>query len=201
MRSDYYDDNFNAISSYFFTKGYQSSGVRLGSNRISVTVDDGAVVGVLSTISSNPEETFAYQLLEEAEQPFGIIGNKVVVVRRKGQEFQVPSPDELYFRILITIISSGSLGSSFEAMFLITIMSKWNIVGIVFCVSMCCEALRLIFYVHSHQKPINIKLCCHHNRCLLSLTQFLLFFCVLFCIGFIILLYRSTVIFKLRDNI
>lgn len=193
----------NAISSHFFTKGDQSSGVRLGSNRISVTVDDGAVVGVLSTISSNPEETFAYQLLEEAEQPFGINGNKVVVGRRKGQEFQVPSSDEIYFSVLITIISSGSLGSSFEAMFLIIIMSKWNILEIiiVFCVSMCCEALRLIVYVNSHQKPINITLCCDHNRCLLSLTQFLLFFCVLFCVGFIILPYRSTVIFKLRDNI
>lgn len=126
---------FNAISSYFFAEDHQSSGVRLSSNQISVTVEDGAVVGVLSTISPNPGETFTYQLLEEAEQPFGIHGNKVVVMRKKGQEFQFPFSDETFIGVSITIISIGSLGNVSKEMFVITIVGKWNIVGIAFCVS------------------------------------------------------------------
>ncbi|XP_067050674.1 protocadherin Fat 4-like isoform X4 [Acropora muricata] len=114
--------------SAFFTctiivsEDHQSSGVRLSSNQISVTVEDGAVVGVLSTISPNPGETFSYQLLEEAEQPFGIHGNKVVVMRKKGQEFQVPFSDETFIGVSITIISIGSLGNVAKEMFVITIV-------------------------------------------------------------------------------
>ena len=108
--------------SYFFAEDHQSSGIRLGSNQVSVTVDHGAVVGVLSTISPNPGETFAYQLLEEAESPFGINGNKVVVVRRKGKEIRVPRSDEKV--VSITITSRGSQGSFFTAMFYIKIVGK-----------------------------------------------------------------------------
>lgn len=110
------------FSSFFVAEGHQSHGIRLGSNQVSVTADNGAVVGILSTISPNPGETFVYQLLEEAERPFGISGDKVVVVGRKGPGFNVPRSDERV--VSLTIKSIGNRNSIFTQTFYITIVGK-----------------------------------------------------------------------------
>lgn len=98
----------------------QSHGIRLGSSSVSVTAENGSVVSTFSTDSPNPEETFTYELVEEAERPFIISGNKLIVVRKEGLDFQFSRSDD--FVISVTVISRGSFGSLFTESFYITVV-------------------------------------------------------------------------------
>ena len=80
------------------------------------------MVSTFSTDSPNSEETFTYELVEEAERPFIISGNKLIVVRKEGLDFQFSRSDD--FVISVTVISRGSFGSLFTESFYITIVGE-----------------------------------------------------------------------------
>ena len=90
---------------------------------MSITADNGAVVGTLMTISQNPGEIFSYELVDAAEQPFRIDGDKLVVAGiREGLDFQVSSSQEVL--IPVTIISRDSSSNTFTETFYVTVVGK-----------------------------------------------------------------------------
>ena len=104
------------------TAEYQPLGILLDSSNVSVTADSGAVVGSLTTVTKNPGETFTYQLLEERSLPFRIQGNKLLVARKDGLEFQVSSSGEPL--IAVSIISKGNMSNPLRETFFIRIVGK-----------------------------------------------------------------------------
>ena len=97
-------------------------GILLDSSNVSVTADSGAVVGSLTTVTKNAGETFIYQLLEERSLPFRIQGNKLLVARKEGLEFQVSSSGEPL--IAVSIISRGNMSNPLRETFFIRIVGK-----------------------------------------------------------------------------
>ena len=90
---------------------------------MSIRADDGAVVGTLITISQNPGETFSYELVDAAEHPFRIDGNKLVVAGiREGLDFQVSSSNEVL--IPVTIISRDSSSNTLTESFYVTVVGE-----------------------------------------------------------------------------
>ena len=88
-----------------------------------ITAEDGAVVGMLTTVSKNLGETFSYELVDAAEHPFRIDGDKLVVAGiREGLDFQVSSSQEVL--IPVTIISRGSLSTTFTDAFYVTVVGE-----------------------------------------------------------------------------
>ena len=90
---------------------------------MSITADTGAVVGVLSTITQNPGETFSYELIDEAQLPFLVEGNKLLVAKKDGLDFQVSSSEEAL--IPISIVSRGSMSNPFTQSFYVKIVGKY----------------------------------------------------------------------------
>lgn len=106
----------------FSTEHQQSARILLEPNRVSITADNGVVVGTLTTVTQNPEETFSYTLVDEAGIPFQIVGNKLVVLGKNGLDVRVSGGVEAL--IPITITSKGSLSSSFTESFYVTIVGE-----------------------------------------------------------------------------
>lgn len=96
--------------------------ILLEPNHVSITADNGVVVGTLTTVTQNSEETFSYTLVDEAGIPFQIVGNKLVVLGKNGLDVRVSGGVEAL--IPITITSKGSLSSSFTESFYVTIVGE-----------------------------------------------------------------------------
>lgn len=97
-------------------------GILLDLSNVSVTADSGTVVGSLTTVTKNPGETFTYQLLQEGSLPFRIQGNKLLVARKDGLEFEVSSSREPL--IAVSIISRGNMSNPLTETFFIRIVGK-----------------------------------------------------------------------------
>lgn len=106
----------------FSTEHQQSARILLEPNHVSITADNGVVVGTLTTVTQNSEETFSYTLVDEAGIPFQIVGNKLVVLGKNGLDVRVSGGVEAL--IPITITSKGSLSSSFTESFYVTIVGE-----------------------------------------------------------------------------
>ena len=107
-----------------FTAQHQSVGILLESSNVSITAGDGAVVSSLTTVTQNPGETFTYELIEEAQLPFRIQGNKLLVANKEGLDFQVSDSAEPL--IAISVISRGSLSNPLTESFFIRIVGKYD---------------------------------------------------------------------------
>ena len=83
------------------------------------------MVGVLSTITENVGETFSYELREEAQLPFRVVENKLVVAKKDGLDFQVSSSEEAL--IAISIISRGSMSNPITESFYVRIVGKYKV--------------------------------------------------------------------------
>jgi len=89
---------------------------------VSITAADGAVIGILSTVSQNPGETFLYELVDEALLPFRVTGNKLLVAKKDGLDFQVSSSVETL--LPISIISKGSVSGIVREAFYVRVVGK-----------------------------------------------------------------------------
>ena len=89
---------------------------------MSVTADNGAVIGTLTTVTQNPGETFLYELVDEAQLPFSIRGNQLFVAKKDGLDFQVSSSEEALIRI--SIISKGSVSGIIKRSFYVRVVGK-----------------------------------------------------------------------------
>ena len=90
---------------------------------MSVTAADGAVIGVLSTVSQNPGETFLYELVNEAQLPFRVTGNTLLVAKKDGLDFQVTSSEEAL--LPITITSKGSVSGIVRESFYVRVVGEY----------------------------------------------------------------------------
>ena len=89
---------------------------------MSVTAADGAVIGILSTVSQNPGETFSYELVDEAQLPFRVTANKLLVAKKEGLDFQVSSSEETLLPISIT--SKGSVSGIVKESFYVRVVGE-----------------------------------------------------------------------------
>ncbi|KAL9969518.1 hypothetical protein ACROYT_G021740 [Oculina patagonica] len=99
---------------------HQITGILLEPSQVSITADIGAVIGTLTTVTQNPGETFLYELVDQAQMPFSITGNKLVVTKKEGLDFQVSSSEESL--IPISIISKGSVSGVIRESFYVRIV-------------------------------------------------------------------------------
>jgi len=109
----------------FFTEHYQTAEILLEPSQVSVTADDGVVIGILSTVSQNPGETFLYELVDEAQLPLRLTGNKLLVAKKDGLDFEVSHSEEAL--LPISIISKGSVSGIVRESFYVRILGE------------CCE--------------------------------------------------------------
>ena len=114
--------NFDLDCLIVFTEQHQTSGILLEPSQVSVTAANGAEIGVLTTVTQNPGETFTYKLVDQAQLPFSVTGNKLVVANKKGLDFQVSSSEEAL--IPISIISTGSVSGVIRQSFYVKIVGK-----------------------------------------------------------------------------
>ena len=91
---------------------------------MSVTAADGAVIGILSTVSQNPGETFLYELVNEAQLPFRVTGNTLLVAKKDGLDFQVTSSEEAL--LPISIISKGSVSGIVRESFYVRVVGEYQ---------------------------------------------------------------------------
>ena len=91
---------------------------------MSVTADDGAVIGILSTASQNSGETFLYELVDEAQLPFRVTGNKLLVAKKDGLDFQVSSSEEAL--IPVSIISKDSVSGIVRESFYVRVVGEYH---------------------------------------------------------------------------
>ena len=89
---------------------------------MSVTAADGAVIGILSTVSQNPGETFLYELVDEAQLPFKVTGNTLLAAKKDGLDFQVSRPEEAL--LPISIISKGSVSGIVRESFYVRVVGE-----------------------------------------------------------------------------
>ena len=89
---------------------------------MSITAADGAVIGILSTVSQNPGETFLYELVDEALLPFRVTCNQLVVAEKDCLDFQVSSCVETF--LPISIISKGSVSGIVKESFYVRVVGK-----------------------------------------------------------------------------
>ncbi|KAJ7382694.1 hypothetical protein OS493_033486 [Desmophyllum pertusum] len=94
---------------------HQPLEILLEPSQVSVKADNGTVVGVLTTVTQNSDETFTYKLVDEAQLPFSVDGNKLVVAKKDGLDFQVSSSEEAL--IPISIISKGNMSEPIREAF------------------------------------------------------------------------------------
>ena len=107
----------------FLTEHYQTAEILLEPSQVSVTAADSAVIGVLSTVSQNPGETFLYELVNEAQLPFRVTGNTLLVAKKDGLDFQVTSSEEAL--LPITIISKGSVSGIVRESFYVRVVGEY----------------------------------------------------------------------------
>lgn len=108
----------------FITEHLQTAEILLEPSQVSVTADDGAVIGILSTVSQNPGETFLYELVDEAQLPFRVTGNKLLVAKKDGLDFQVSSSEEAL--IPVSIISKGSVSGIVSESFYVRVVGEYH---------------------------------------------------------------------------
>ncbi|KAJ7391373.1 hypothetical protein OS493_018416 [Desmophyllum pertusum] len=99
---------------------HQPLEILLEPSQVSVKVDNGAVVGVLTTVTQNSGETYTYKLIDEAQLPFSVVGNKLVVAKKDGLDFQVSSSEEAL--IPISIISKGNMSEPIRESFYVRVI-------------------------------------------------------------------------------
>ena len=107
----------------FITEHYQTAEILLEPSQVSVTAADGAVIGILSTVSQNPGETFLYELVNEAQLPFRVTGNTLLVAKKDGLDFQVTSSEEAL--LPISIISKGSVSGIVRESFYVRVVGEY----------------------------------------------------------------------------
>ena len=106
----------------FFTEHYQTAEILLEPSQVSVTAYDSEVIGILSTVSQNPGETFLYELVDEAQLPLRLAGNKLLVAKKDGLDFQVSRSEEAL--LPISIISKGSVSGIVRESFFVRILGE-----------------------------------------------------------------------------
>lgn len=101
---------------------------------MSITAISGSLVGTLTTMTKNPGETFVYELVDEAQLPFSIIGDRLVVAKKDGLDFYVSSAEEAL--IPIAIISKGNMSAPVRKSFYVRIIGE--IMNIYFWETVFC---------------------------------------------------------------
>lgn len=106
----------------FFSEYQPTDEILLQPSEVSITAISGSLVGTLTTMTKNPGETFVYELIDEAQLPFRIIGDRLVVAKKDGLDFYVSSAEEAL--IPIAIISKGNMSAPVRKSFYVRIIGE-----------------------------------------------------------------------------
>ena len=101
----------------------QLSNIQLTPSHVSVFATNGTVVGVLKTVTQHSDETFTYILLEESQLPFAVTGDKLVLAKKRINDFRVTSTSISF--VPLSIKSIGSRSGNLIKSFYIRIDGKW----------------------------------------------------------------------------
>ena len=118
----------------FFSEYQPTDEILLQPSEVSITAISGSLVGTLTTMTKNPAETFVYELVDEAQLPFSIIGDRLVVAKKDGLDFYVSSAEEAL--IPIAIISKGNMSAPVRKSFYVRIIGE--IMNIYFWETVFC---------------------------------------------------------------